>query len=100
MASGIVRSNITAIVSEAPSSGDRGLKLKHLGEQILERSCDREKGQEDFDHFCDNLVSWLQENIQATAGRYKAKSGQRTKLWTTFHELRVQSSGILKTNWN
>ncbi len=98
MASGIVRSNITAIVSEAPSSGDRGLKLKHLGEQILERSCDREKGQEDFDHFCDNLVSWLQENIQATAGRYKAKSGQRTKLWTTFHELRVQSSGILKTN--
>ncbi len=51
MASEIVRSNITAIVSEAPSSSDRGLKLKHLGEQILERSCDGEKGQEDFDHF-------------------------------------------------
>ena len=44
MASEIVRSNITAIVSEAPSSSDRGLKLKHRGEQILERSCDGEKG--------------------------------------------------------
>ena len=85
MASGIVRSNIAAIVSEAPSSSDRGLKLKEFRQLILQRSSDSEKLQESFDNFSHSIGSWLEETIQATAGRYKAKSAKRTKLWSTFN---------------
>ena len=100
MASEVVCYHIKAIVSEALSSSNRGLKLKQLGNTILEKCCDGEKEQSSFGHFCESVLSWLEDKVQSTARRYKAKSAKRAKLWSTFHELRVQDDGFLRTSWN
>ena len=56
MASGVVRSSICTVVEQAPSGFDRSSKLKQLGKEIMENSCDDDKKQGSFDKFNQTIV--------------------------------------------
>ena len=87
MATGLVRAALLSTVDKTPSEAPRSSKLKEKAQEILSRACIGEKELEAMDQFSLDIITYLRDEVESVADRYKGINQKREHLWSIFHQL-------------
>ena len=98
MASGMMRCAISNVKDKTPSQSSRSCQLRLWGEELLDKSTRGEAGLAAFDRFRENLIGYIRERINHVTKGLKLNSSKRTKIWSDFHQIRLDPSGPMHSS--
>ena len=52
-----------------------------------------------FDRFSENLIRYIRERINHVTKGLKLNSSKCTKIWSDFHQIRLDPSGPMHSSW-
>ena len=99
MASGLIRSSLTAVKNNIPSHSSQSLQLMEAAQELLDKGMEREHEMTSFDEFSELVVSYLRNKIQKVTEDVSLISSKRTKIWAEFHRLRLNDASLLHMAW-
>ena len=99
MPSGIMRCAISNVLDKTPSLSSRSSQLRQWREELLEKSTHGEASLAAFDRFSEDLIHYMRERISHVTKGLKLNSSKRTKIWSDFHQIRLNPSGPMHSSW-
>ena len=82
-----------------PSQSSYSIQLKEATQKLLDRIIQTDDKMESFDKFSELVVSYMRRKICEVTKDVQFMSSKRTKIWTEFHQMRLDNSGILHFAW-
>ena len=95
----MMRCAIFNVLDKTPSLSSRSSQLRRWGEELLDKSTHGEAGLAAFDRFSENLIHYMRERISHVTKGLKLNSSKRTKIWSDFHQIRLNPSGPMHSSW-
>ena len=99
MASGLMRSSIAAVIENVPSKSSHSIQLKEAAQKLLDKIIQSEDEMASFDEFSESVVLYLRGKIAEVTKDVSYFTSKRTKIWTEFHQIRLDNSGLLFSAW-
>ena len=99
MASGLLRSSVVAVKDKTPSHSNRSQQFQIRLQELLDKIMRGEKEIEAFDSFSERIVPYLQSRIHEVTKGLTCVSSKRTKIWSDFHQIRLDKTGLLHSEW-
>ncbi len=99
MAGSIVQAAIRQVLEKVPDNSPRGCLVNSMGKELLGKCTVGDTEQTVFDEFCQWLVTYLRERITFVTKGLKLSSSKRTRIWSEFHKIQIDSSGEMKLSW-
>ena len=99
MASGLMRSSITAAMENVPSNSSNSIQLKEAAQKLLDRIMLSDGEIVSFDEFSESVVSYLRGKIEEVTKDVSFFSSKRAKIWAEFHQIKLDNSGLLYSAW-
>ena len=79
--------------------GGGGGTVHTVGQELLDKSAQGEAGLAAFDRFSESLICYVRERINQVTKGLKLNSSKHTKIWTDFHQIRLDASGPMRSAW-
>ena len=95
----MLQAAISRVLDSTPALSNRSSQLQRLGKEILERSIIVKAEQMAFDGFSEQLVSYIRDRIKTAAEGTAMNSSKWFKIWSYFHEVRLDTSGPMHSGW-
>jgi len=99
MASGLLRSSIVTVIDKIPSRSGRSQQFQVRLQELLTKIVRGEKEVEAFDNFSERIVAYLRSRIDEVTQGLTSVSSKRTKIWSDFHQIRLDKTGLLHREW-
>ena len=99
MASGLLRSSIVTVIDKIPSRSSRSQQFQVRLQELLAKIVRGEKEVEAFDSFSERIVAYLRSRIDEVTQGLASVSSKRTKIWSDFHQIRLDKTGLLHREW-
>lgn len=99
MASGLLRCCILAVKEKTPSESSRSQQFHQRLQELLDKIVQGENEEEAFDKFSERVLLFLRNRIDMVTKGLTCNSSKRTKIWSDFHQIRLDTSSTIHSEW-
>ena len=99
MASGLIHCSLLAVKEKTPSESSRSQEFHQRLQELLDKVVEGKNEEEAFDKFSERVLLFLRNRIAIMTKVLTCNSSKRTKIWSDFHQVRLDTGGILHSEW-